>query len=85
MNPNRQSLGVKLESPNTVNPALRPGIQQQMVAQVMTHFQTFILYILICFYPKHLKMCCLCLCVGVGEGQGCTFVHILYSQCEVVI
>ncbi|XP_069740285.1 nuclear receptor coactivator 3-like isoform X2 [Narcine bancroftii] len=33
MNPSRQSLGVKLESPNAVNPALRPGIQQQMVAQ----------------------------------------------------
>ncbi|XP_048464499.1 nuclear receptor coactivator 3 [Rhincodon typus] len=33
MNPNRQSLGVKLENPSTVNPALRPGIPQQMLAQ----------------------------------------------------
>uniref|UniRef100_UPI00398EA520 nuclear receptor coactivator 3-like isoform X1 n=1 Tax=Pristiophorus japonicus TaxID=55135 RepID=UPI00398EA520 len=35
MNPNRQSLGVKLEGPSAVSPALRPGIQQQMVAQMM--------------------------------------------------
>ncbi|GCB65741.1 nuclear receptor coactivator 3-like isoform X1 [Scyliorhinus torazame] len=35
MNPNRPSLGVKLENPNTVNPAHRQGIPQQMVAQIM--------------------------------------------------
>ncbi|XP_060692456.1 nuclear receptor coactivator 3-like isoform X3 [Hemiscyllium ocellatum] len=33
MNPNRQSLGVKIENPSAVNPALRPGIPQQMLAQ----------------------------------------------------
>ncbi|XP_048405748.1 nuclear receptor coactivator 3-like isoform X2 [Stegostoma tigrinum] len=39
MNPNRQSLGVKLENPSTVNPALRPGIPQQMLAQMVAQRQ----------------------------------------------
>ncbi|GCC23303.1 nuclear receptor coactivator 3-like isoform X2 [Chiloscyllium punctatum] len=39
MNPNRQSLGVKIENPSAVNPALRPGIPQQMLAQMVAQRQ----------------------------------------------